>query len=702
MDSPLIVSKVEIDEMLKMLPSDEAQRVLSFIDCLKVFDRASDRKRCAAEIAARLEPIGYKGLSLKSLYRKLNEFKAIGVWACVDRRVARRVSAQGLLANTLLVQEWQRRVLSCRRKVKPAWRALIFDLVGGVAIPGVGTWRELYAAIYGYRPAGDEPCPWSELNPPPGWSFRNLASLKPDKFALAAAKVGMGKAKIDFLPTVKLTRVGLLPCQVVEVDDMWYEHMVIFGRNTKPQRVVEFAAMDRLTGHVICHLMKPIVEGPDGKRKTLKSAWVRYLYHYILSVVGVPASGCVIKGEHGTAAADDTFEAALGAINAVREGEGKKPVVFRAGSIITEPVAKGMPGVQHHGNPRHKGMIEQMHATLKNYTDAICFGNVGGGRGVQPEETLGMAAEDGALMRLATALKPGAADKLRFNFPTWGAFAIAADEAHRMMDERTDHQLEGWEECGFMVGEWRALGSPHWTATAALGKQPREEAAKMQKLIATGAVEYRERRMSPAEAWATARSETALERVPDGFAPIILGKELAHLGTVGDKLTVAVKDQETGEKYTVAAIVDGKPLERGRKVLVWVNPMDCGKAYLADVQGRFLGVAKVLLGVRADADASVEELQEQLGIRSAALAEERKRLEPHVKARLKERAEAAAENVAALGLEDPVEIVEAERRKEIELGEADAADVEFGVEFEDDGDAAEDPLAGFDFDSVQD
>jgi hypothetical protein len=334
--------------------------------------------------------------------------------------------------------------------------------------------------------------------------------------------------------------------------------------------------------------------------------------------------------------------------------------------------------VQHHGNPRHKGMIEQMHATLKNYTDAAIFGNVGGGRGVQPEETLGMAKEDGALMRLATALKPGAVDKLRFNFPTWGAFAIAADEAHRMMDERTDHQLEGWEECGFVVGEYRALNSPHWTATVALGKQPREEAAKMQMLIAAGAIEYRERRMSPAEAWATATGETTLERVPDGFAPIILGKDLAHLGTVSDKLTVAVKDQETGEKYTVAAIVDGKPLERGRKVLVWVNPMDCGKAYLADVQGRFLGVAKVLLGVRADADASVEELQEQLGIRSAALAEERKRLQPHVKARLKERAEAAAANVAALGLEDPVEIVEAERRKEIELGEAsgdDAADV---------------------------
>ena len=77
METPLIISKVEIDELLKLLPSDEAQRTLSFIDALKVFDRAADKKRCAAEIAARLEPLGYKGLSLKSLYRKLDQFREI-------------------------------------------------------------------------------------------------------------------------------------------------------------------------------------------------------------------------------------------------------------------------------------------------------------------------------------------------------------------------------------------------------------------------------------------------------------------------------------------------------------------------------------------------------------------------------------------------------------------------------------------------
>lgn len=696
MQQPLIVSKVDVDELLKMLPSDEAQRVLSFIDSLKVFDRAIDKKRCADEIAVRLAPLGYTGISLKSLYRKLSQFKTVGVWACVDRRIARRISAQGMAANTLLVQEWQKRVLSCRRKVKPAWRGLIADLAAGVAIPGVGTWRELYAATYGYMPAADEPCPWSETTPPPGWSLRNLVSLKPDKFALAAARVGMGKAKIDFLPTVKMTRVGLLPCQVVEVDDMWYEHLVIFGRNTKPQRVVEFAAMDRLTGHVICHLAKPVVETEDGKRKTLKSAWVRYLYHYVLCCVGVPEGGCVIKGEHGTAALDDTFEAALNAINAIREGEGKKPVLFRAGSIITEPVAKGLPGVAHHGNPRHKGMIEQMHATLKNYTDQTVFGNIGGGRDVQPEETYGLIKEDAALMKLATALNTTAVDRMRFNFPTWNAFSEAIAEAHSKMDERRDHRLEGWAECGFLVGEFKLLNAPHWTASPRMADMPPAAAEKLRSLVAAGAAEYRERRMSPAEAWRYSTKGDVLERLPDGFAPMILGKELAHLSQVSDKLVIAVKDHETGERYTVAAVIDGKPLERGLKVLVWVNPMDCGRAYVADLQGRFLGVAKVMLGVRADADASVAELQEQLGVRSAVLADERKRLEPHIKARLQERAAAAKQNLDALGIDDPAEIAEAERRKAAELNEAGDADVVLELPDE----TVADPVADIDFDNI--
>lgn len=693
-----LISKADIDRLFELMPADEVRRTLSLVDALNVFRLSNDKARCAEEIAARLEHLGMRGISLKSLYRKCAQVfvevvrggrntVVVDVWGAVDRRVANRVSRQGLALNDAFTADWHARVLSCKRKVKPAWIVLMDDLARGERIPGFGTWRDLYFTVHGYRPAADEPCPWSVRNPPPGWSLRNLMSLAPDKFALKAARIGMGAAKIDFLPTVRLTRVGLAPCQVVEVDDMWYEHMVVFGGNAKPQRVVEFAAMDRLTGHVICHLAKPVQETADGTRKTLKSAWVRYLYHYILCVVGVPSGGCVIKGEHGTASADATFASALEQINAVRSLNGEMPVVFRAGSIVTEPAAKGLPDVQHHGNPRHKGMIEQMHATLKNYADAIVFGNVGGGRGLQPEETVGMVREDKALATLAAVLPATTAAKLRYNFPTWGEFARAADDAHQMMDQRTDHKLEGWEECGFMVGELKVAGMPHWTAMPRMNSLPAERQAQVRAHVASGAAEYRERRMSPAEAWESATRATELETVSPGFAPLILGKELAHAGTVGDKLTIAVRDAETGERYTVVAMIDGRPLPRGAKVLVWVNPMDCGKAYVADAQGRFLGVASTVQAIRADASADLPELQRQLGMRSAALADEKKRLEPHIKARLKERNEAAAHNLAALGLADPVADAAAAEEIERAADTDDTADMsELIYRQDDDGD----------------
>ena len=705
----IVIPKADVDKLFQMLPSDEAQRALSFADALFVFHASTDKKRCALETAERLEPLGIRGISLKSLYRKEHVAfrpdekhpgqEKFDLLAVVDQRLAKRITGQWLALNTEFIEHWHARVLSSRRgKVKAAWRNLLLDLERDEAIPGYGTWRDIYEKEHGYRPARDEPCPYSVLHPPVGWSLRNLMSLKPDKFALAAARQGMGAAKIDFLPTVKMTRVGLLPCQVVEIDDMWYEHYVVFAGNEKPQRVVEFAIFDRLTGYVIAHLTKPVVKGWDDEtRKTLKSKWVNYLYQYLFCVVGLPRGvRVVIKGEHGTASMDKRTAAVLENINATR-GEDEK-IEFRAGSIVTEPLAKGLPDAGHHGNPRHKGSLEGLHGTLKNIVDSLCFGNIGGGRGKQPEEADAMRDEDAALMRLAEALPAAASAKLRYNFPTWGLFMKVIDRAYVILNGRQDHRLEGWEECGFMVGELKVAGTPHWTSVPTMANMPPERAEQVRALVSSGAAEYRERRMSPAEAWRFSLGRAKLERVSPGFAPLILGRELAHVGTVGDKLTVSVRDVETGERYTVAAFVDGRPLDRGAKVQVWVNPMDCGKAYVCDMQGRFLGVAKVLPTARADADATVAELQEQLGVRSAALAEERARLEPHVRRRLAERSDAARANLKALGVaDDPAEALEAERRAKAEIAGADAADVSFDAPPDD-----AEPAADVSFDAPDD
>ena len=686
-----VIPKADVDRLLRMLPSDEAQKTLAFFDALCVFHASADKKRCAVEIAERLEPLGIRGISLKSLYRKENAVfipdenhpgqKRVNILGAVDNRLVRRISGQWLAFNTEFIEHWHMRVLSCRRgKVKTAWRNLLIDLAGGDTIPGYGTWRDIYFREHHYYPAKDEPCPYGVMNPPVGWSLRNLSGLKPDKFARRAAQIGMGAAKTDFLPTVRLTRVGLKPCQVVEIDDMWYEHYVVFGGNEKPQKVVEFAIYDRLTGYVICHLTKPVVKGWDDEtRKTLKSAWVNYLYQYLFCVVGLPRGvRVIIKGEHGTASLDKQTAAVLANINATR-GEDEQ-IEFRAGSIITEPLAKGLPGAKPHGNPRNKGSMEGLHGTLKNIVDALCFGNIGGGRDKQPEETEAMRAEDTALMKIAETLPVAAGANLHYNFPTWKQFMRVIDRAYEILNTREDHQLEGWEECGFMVGELKVAGMPHWTAMPRMNSQPAERQAQVRALVASGAAEYRERRMSPAEAWDAATKAAKLERVSPAFAPIILGRELAHEGTVDDKLMIAVRDAETLERYTVVAILDGRPMERGAKVLVWVNPMDADTAYICDMQGRFLGVASTVQAVRADATSDIAELRRQLGLRSAALADERRRLDPIIRKRLAERNAAAAANLAALGLEDPVgrEAADASAGA-VELA---ARDVDDGEDFE--------------------
>ncbi len=630
-----------MDRLFAVMPAPEAQRVLSFVDALGVFEQASDKRSAAKAMSARLAPFGYRGLSYPSLMRKLQDFKSEGVWAFVPAKY-KRVESRGAIRNEDFVEYWQGLCLENRRKVAPAWKQLVRDFCAGVAVPGVGTWQEMFFRMRGYMPGVGELCPWSESNPPPGWGLRNLRRLCPDEFAMTAAHFGLGRAKTQYGLTVAKTRVGLRCCQLVEVDDMWYEHKVVFAGNREPQRVVEFAAQDRLTGHVVCHLAKPIRERADGTKETLKAAWAKYVYHFVLCVSGIPREGCVIQGERGTTKSDAEFEAALKAINVRREGEGKGAVSFRSGALVTGPIGKGLAAGAAKGNPRAKGMIEQMHATLKNELGGV-LGEVGGGRGVQPEETNAMVAEASRLVTAAYALNLPV-EELKTPFLSWQQFAKAADEAHRRMDERREHNLEGWAECGFCLGEVRMKAEASWRTVPALGAMSPEEAGAVSALVKAGYAEYRERKMSPKEAWEKSKGE--LERVPEYFSPMILGSELCVVAKVRDSMEFRYKDPNTGADLKIAAVAGGELLKRGVEYRVWVNPLDGDKAYVCDLEGRYIGTAKVMQAVRADA--TPEELAEQLGLRQRVLAEEMKRVAPVVKRRQAAALARAGHNIAVL------------------------------------------------------
>jgi len=75
------ISAEEIDRLFQIMPGEEATRTMAFADALGVFARASDKAAAARVIAARFAPLGLKGLSLPSLYRKLADFRARRIWA---------------------------------------------------------------------------------------------------------------------------------------------------------------------------------------------------------------------------------------------------------------------------------------------------------------------------------------------------------------------------------------------------------------------------------------------------------------------------------------------------------------------------------------------------------------------------------------------------------------------------------------------
>ena len=115
------ITTAEIDRLFTVMPGDAATRILSFADALAVFAQARDKKSAAAAMSARLEPLGFKGLSLKSLYRKLDDFRNEGVWSLVPAKY-KRESVRGIVANEAFVEHWQALVLENRRKMRPAWR----------------------------------------------------------------------------------------------------------------------------------------------------------------------------------------------------------------------------------------------------------------------------------------------------------------------------------------------------------------------------------------------------------------------------------------------------------------------------------------------------------------------------------------------------------------------------------------------------
>ncbi len=105
-----------------------------------------------------------------------------------------------LVHNRAFRDYWTTLVCSNRRKTAPAYRQLLERLARGEEIPGVGTWRDVFAREHGgIHPAPDMACPWSPftLDAPRGWTLRNLMRHAPARI-IGVSQIGKTHSLLEY------------------------------------------------------------------------------------------------------------------------------------------------------------------------------------------------------------------------------------------------------------------------------------------------------------------------------------------------------------------------------------------------------------------------------------------------------------------------------------------------------------------------
>ena len=101
-----ILSPDDLRLVHEHLPHDEARRCKATVAAVAEFAAAEDKPAAAARIMSRLEPMGVRGLSLKTLYRKAAAVSAHGWRGAVDGRTLRKLEVAGIGGNRAFVDHW--------------------------------------------------------------------------------------------------------------------------------------------------------------------------------------------------------------------------------------------------------------------------------------------------------------------------------------------------------------------------------------------------------------------------------------------------------------------------------------------------------------------------------------------------------------------------------------------------------------------
>jgi hypothetical protein len=533
-----------------------------------------------------------------------------GDWTCLidKRRCQGHCAPKALCRSPLfgaalldLVEQHQRKNLSAFKTLRRRWAAR------REAIPGYEAWPG-----------------WPKI--PAGWSDANLSRVVKEYGNLArlrSLRVGTSSKTNPFLPHVLTTRVGLWPGAVIQLDDVWHDNIVTFGKNRRPARVLELGALDLFSANRFHFGAKPRLRRESGSWETIGGADMRMFIAGMFHRFGYSPQGTMLMSEHNTAKVSEHIARSLYDATGGMIRVDYQPIEGKQAALC------GFWSGTEGGNFRAKACLESTHNLMHNDFSALPMQTGSPSSGLAaPVTTDRMLAYIERVIRTIAEKAPHRIDLLRLptlDFHTQ-FYPFLVDYYQFGLNGRTDHELEGWTALGHIINEYTTIpGSGQFFDEETFLKLPMPS----QMAIRAAAQENpsawsRRRNLSPAEVWN--RREKFLP-IPPTVLCDMLGADLAREVTARRGF-LEFSDQEISADPLIyqarycSGPRHGREIPHGEKIKMFVLPFNDATAIVVDAKERFLGevpLYKRVVPINPAAFGSDAPFEDRPDIRSADL-----------------------------------------------------------------------------------
>jgi hypothetical protein len=613
MDLPALAARLPLELMAEAeystRPTEERRAIRTILGAMR--HAAQTQPNVGAAVAAFGAAMGW---SVPTARRYWDRIRKQGWKGALDRRKHRRQETD-VSRRPEFIAFYRELCDKHQRSLRAAWHDLITLYKAGEQIPGY--------AEYAGRPPAD---PLTGL--PKGWTYGNLMHFAPTPQERRLARIGP-KAFAGATTALWTTRVGLDCGQVFQIDDVWHDHDVYFGKRLC--RPLELGMIDVFSTRRVLYGLCPRIRANDDSatRENLKERHAIFLVLAQLMDVGYCAAGCTIIAEHGTAAIREPLAQRL------FDASGRRIRVEVSG-IADKPAVLGWWAGAGGGNPRMKAVIESLHNYYHNRLGLLPAQTGSNSRTTKPEQLAAIEKYSEQLARELEHFTPAQVDQLLglLKLPglTFAQFHGLLDKFYTVIDSRHEHDLEGWDRAGLVRVQWRLNpASTDWADADGLTALPPEQYAVARALLDSDARLMRPYRMSPLEVW-TERAGR-LTRLPRHTLHQILGDEFGFEVTLRSH-RFEFSDPEIdpdGLRYegTVTDAFGRRILlEDGQTYQAFLNPLAPALLHLCDAKGGYVGAAlRIARAPRVDREAIFRAIGAEAGRQNERMAAFRARHE---------------------------------------------------------------------------